>query len=98
MVVIEAAAGGTPTIVVDAPDNAAAELVEHQENGWVARSAAPHVLAAAIEAVHAAGPELAERTHAWFVRNAPHMTLDTTIGQLEALYGTIARGFSAANR
>jgi glycosyltransferase involved in cell wall biosynthesis len=98
LVVIEAAACGTPAIVVAAPDNAAVELVEHQENGWVACSAAPHALAAAIEAVNAAGPALVQRTHAWFAKNAPRLTLDTSVGQLEALYGTIARASSGAKR
>ena len=98
LVVVEAAARGTPSIVVRAPDNAAAELVEHQENGWVAAGAAPQALAAAIEAVHAAGPALAQRTRAWFTKNAPRLMLDTTVSQLEALYGTIAGASSGAKR
>ena len=98
LVVVEAAARGTPSIVVRAPDNAATELVDHEENGLVADSAAPHALAAAIEAVHAAGPALGQRTRAWFAKNAPRLTLDTTISQLEDLYGTIVREASGANR
>ena len=41
LVVVEAAAVGTPTVVVDAPDNAAVELVEDGVNGFVAKSAEP---------------------------------------------------------
>jgi len=40
-VVIEAAAHGTPAVVVAGPDNAAAELVSEGENGFVAPSASP---------------------------------------------------------
>jgi len=98
LVVVEAAARGTPSIVVRAPDNAATELVDHEENGWVADSAAPHALASAIEAVHAAGPALVQRTHAWFAKNAPRLRLDGTINQLEALYGTIIRDSPGSER
>ena len=98
LVVVEAAARGTPSIVVRAPDNAATELVDHDGNGWVADSAAPDALATAIESVDAAGPALVQRTHAWFAKNAPRLTLDTTISQLEALYGRIARAPSGAKR
>ena len=66
MVVIEAAALGTPSVVVAGPDNAAADLVSEGENGYVAPSAAPEDLAAAIERVHADGQALRERTAAWF--------------------------------
>src|SRR5439155_10635728 len=41
LVVVEAAARGTPSGVVRAPDNAALELVEHGVNGLVAESAEP---------------------------------------------------------
>ena len=51
-VVVEAAAVGTPTVVVDAPDNAAVELVEDGVNGIVAKSADPEELGEAILRVH----------------------------------------------
>jgi glycosyltransferase involved in cell wall biosynthesis len=98
LVVVEAAARGTPSIVVRAPDNAAMELVDHEENGLVAAGAAPRALATAIEAVHERGPALAQRTRAWFAKNERRLTLDTTITQLEALYGALVRAASAANR
>ena len=41
LVVIEAAASGTPSVVVAGPDNAAVELVSEGENGFIAESAAP---------------------------------------------------------
>ena len=54
LVVLEAAARGTPSIVVRGPDNAATELVEEGVNGFVAPSASPEDLARAIAAVAAA--------------------------------------------
>ena len=41
LVVVEAAALGTPSVVVRGPDNAATELVEDGKNGFVAPSADP---------------------------------------------------------
>jgi glycosyltransferase involved in cell wall biosynthesis len=75
LVVIEAAARGTPSVVVAAPDNAAIELVSEGENGFIALSASAEDLAAAILQVHAAGFQLRERTSAWFARNAQRLSL-----------------------
>ena len=60
LVVIEAAARGTPSVVVAGPDNAAVELITEGENGYVAPSASPEDLAAAIVRVSDAGPGPAE--------------------------------------
>ncbi len=66
MVVVEAAARGTPSIVVEEEDNAAVELVTDGVNGIIAASARPDDLAAAIVAVHRAGHDLRRSTAAWF--------------------------------
>jgi len=95
LVVLEAAARGTPSIVVRAPDNAATELVDHEENGLVVDSAAPPVLAAAIAAVQAAGAALAQRTRVWCARNTSRLTIDNTISQLEELYSSIIKAAHA---
>jgi glycosyltransferase involved in cell wall biosynthesis len=79
MVVIEAAAQGTPSVVVRAPDNAAVDLVEEGVNGYVAESAAPDELAAAIRRVEAGGFGLRESTAAWFRRNARRLSLDESL-------------------
>ena len=76
MVVIEAAALGTPSVVVAGADNAAAELIEEGINGFVAPSADPAAIAAAIAACVAGGPALRERTAGWFARRAPELTVD----------------------
>jgi glycosyltransferase involved in cell wall biosynthesis len=79
MVVVEAAALGTPSIVVAGPDNAATDLVSDGENGYVAPSASPEDLAAAIERVHAEGQDLRERTAAWFRANAERLSLESSL-------------------
>jgi glycosyltransferase involved in cell wall biosynthesis len=79
MVVVEAAARGTPSVVVAGPDNAAADLVSDGQNGYVAPSASPEDLAAAIERVHAEGHALRERTAAWFAANAERLSLEGSL-------------------
>ena len=78
LVVVEAAALGTPSVVVDSPDNAALELVEDGVNGVVARSAEPGELSAAIVHVHEAGDALRTSTAGWFERNARRLSLETS--------------------
>ncbi len=87
LVVIEAAARGTPSIVVAGPDNAAVELVADGENGFVAPSAAPQDLAAAIVAVHEAGPALRHSTAAWFAANAQRLSLGNSLEVVLGAYG-----------
>ena len=86
MVVVEAAAAGTPSVVVAGPDNAAVELIEEGENGFVARSAAPADLAEAILKVREAGPALRERTAGWFERNARALSLESSLETVLAAY------------
>ena len=86
MVVIEAAASGTPSVVVAGADNAAADLVSEGENGYVAPSASPEDLAAAIERVHADGHALRERTAAWFRANARRLSLESSLEKVLESY------------
>jgi len=95
LVVVEAAARGTPSIVVRGPDNAAPELIEEGENGFVAASAEPETLAAALVAVHAGAPELVRRTRAWFAHNVQRLSIDASVTQVEAVYAEITNGASA---
>ena len=76
LVVIEAAARGTPSIVVADPDNAAVELVSDGENGFIARSVSPEDLAATILRVHEAGQALRTSTADWYARNASRLSLE----------------------
>ena len=86
MIVVEAAARGVPSVVVADPDNAATELVDEGENGFIAPSARPEDLADAILRVRAAGPELRERTAAWFERNARRLSLEDSLDRVAEAY------------
>ena len=86
LVVVEAAAAGTPSIVARAPESAATELIEEGENGFVAESVEPDALAEAILRVRDEGQALRERTAAWFRRNADHLSLERSLDAVSASY------------
>ncbi len=92
IVVLEAAARGTPIVVVDGPDNAAVELVTEGVNGAVAADAEPGTVAAAIARVHAGGATMRASTRQWYDGAAPRLATSATVDALEAAY----RGLSAA--
>jgi glycosyltransferase involved in cell wall biosynthesis len=89
LVVVEAAARGTPSIVVAGEDNAAVELVEDGVNGVIAPSAQPADLAAAILEVHGAAGAMRASTAEWFARNARRLSLESS---LETVLGAYTRG------
>jgi glycosyltransferase involved in cell wall biosynthesis len=86
MVVVEAAARGTPSVVVAAPDNAATELIEEGVNGVIAPSADPQDLADAMVRVHRAGSELRASTAEWFARNARRLSMAASLDRVAAEY------------
>ena len=86
LVVVEAAAHGVPSVVVADPDNAATELVDEGENGFVAASAAPDDIAEAILRVRAAGPALRASTAAWYERNRERLSLAGSLDRVAAAY------------
>jgi glycosyltransferase involved in cell wall biosynthesis len=92
LVVVEAAASGTPSVVVAGPDNAAVELVTDGRNGYVAPSADPEALAEAIVRIHEAGPALRQSTEAWFESNVERFSLEHS---LQIVLGVYASGRSA---
>ena len=79
LVVVEAAAHGTPSVIVAGPENAAMELVEDGINGVVSTNATPESLAEAILAVVRAGPELRQSTSAWFAANSGRLLIDRSL-------------------
>jgi glycosyltransferase involved in cell wall biosynthesis len=89
LVVLEAMSKGTPAVLVRDEDNAAAEFVVDDENGFVAPSASPEDLAAAIVRVHEQGAELRRTTLTWFERNAARLSL---AGSLD----TVLKGYERA--
>ena len=86
LVVVEAAAHGTPSVVVADEDNAAVELVEDGINGVIAVSADPDDLAAAILRVHDAGADMRESTAEWFARNSRRLSLEGSLKTVLSAY------------
>jgi glycosyltransferase involved in cell wall biosynthesis len=86
LVVVEAAARGTPSIVVAGPENAATALCEDGINGFVVATADPAALADAIVKVHAAGPSLVQSTYGWFRKNADQLSVDSSVARIEEVY------------
>jgi glycosyltransferase involved in cell wall biosynthesis len=86
MVVVEASAHATPSIVVAGEDNAATELVEDGINGVVVESAEPEAVAAAIVRVHEAGMAPRETTAGWFAEHAEELSLESSLEQVLASY------------
>jgi glycosyltransferase involved in cell wall biosynthesis len=86
MVVIEAAARATPSVVVAGEDNAAVELVREGVNGVVAPTADPEAIAAAIVKVHEAGVAMRESTARWFAENAQRLSLESSLRAVLANY------------
>ena len=86
LIVIEAAARGTPTVVVEGPDNAATELVEDGVNGFISPSAGPEDLAAAMVRVHEAGAGLRQSTADWFAANSERLSLESSLTRVVESY------------
>jgi glycosyltransferase involved in cell wall biosynthesis len=86
LVVVEAAARGTPSVVVAGPENAATELVADGVNGVVAESAEPASLAAALMRVVDAGPALRASTAAWFSDNVSTLGIESSLELVLAEY------------
>jgi glycosyltransferase involved in cell wall biosynthesis len=92
LVVVEAAAHGTPSVVVAGEDNAATELIVEGVNGTVAPSADPQAVAEAIVRVHDGGRALRESTARWFAENAERLSLESSLRTVLASYSARAQG------
>jgi glycosyltransferase involved in cell wall biosynthesis len=86
LIVVEAASHGTPSVVVRDIDNASVELIEEGVNGFVAPSADPRELAAVVERVREAGPELRRTTALWFAQNARRLSVTGSLDAVAAAY------------
>ncbi len=91
LVVVEAAALGTPSVVVAGEDNAATELIVEGVNGTIAPSADPQAVADAIVRVHDGGAALRASTAAWFAQNAERLSLESSLQTVLASYSPSAR-------
>jgi glycosyltransferase involved in cell wall biosynthesis len=96
MVVVEAVAHGVPVVVIDAPDNAAVDLITHGENGFVSPSTNPMDLAAAIVRAVRGGYELRESTLSRARHQGEALTIRGAMRQVLAVYSEKLR--SNANR
>ena len=97
MVVVEAAARGTPSIVVAGEDNAASELIVEGVNGTIAPRAEAGAIADAIVRVHASGLELRRSTTRWYADNEERLSIDASLRTVLAGYaaGTAPSGAAA---
>jgi glycosyltransferase involved in cell wall biosynthesis len=86
LVVIEAAALGTPSVVVAGEDNAAVELVQDGVNGYVARSEDPRDIAEAVVRCVRGGAALRASTAAWFAQRAPQLSVAASAETVLAEY------------
>jgi glycosyltransferase involved in cell wall biosynthesis len=96
MVVVEAAARGTPSVVVADEDNAATELIEEGVNGIVSPSSDPAAIAEAIVRVHAGGTALRRSTAEWYSRNAQQLSLESSLQTVLAGYRSPSAGEGTA--
>jgi glycosyltransferase involved in cell wall biosynthesis len=91
LVIVEAAAHGTPSVIVAGPENASVELVEDGINGLVAPDASPESLAVALVAAVRAGPSLRESTSRWFEANASRLRIEASLELVAAAYRKVGR-------
>jgi glycosyltransferase involved in cell wall biosynthesis len=86
LVVLEALSRGTPAVVVLGEDNAATEFIEDGENGFVAATASPDDLSAALVRVYEAGERLRDTTLEWFKRNEERLSLARSLDVVSQAY------------
>ncbi len=91
MVVVEASARATPSIVIAGEDNAATELVQDGVNGVIVPNADADAIADAIVRVHEAGIAMRRSTAEWFQANAQRLSLESSLQVVLAGYAQ-ARG------
>jgi glycosyltransferase involved in cell wall biosynthesis len=98
LVVAEAAARGTPSVIVAGPENAALELVMEGVNGAVSPTSRATEIAAAILRVMDAGAALRESTERWFSKNASRLLIDNSVEQVIDAYAGLLPASKASSR
>lgn len=88
LVIVEAAARGTPSVVVAGEDNAAADLVQDGVNGFIAASVAPEELGAAIARAVTGGERLRRSTLDWFGQERDAGGLSASVAVLLERYSS----------
>lgn len=79
LVVVEAAAHGTPVVLVSGEGNASTELIDEGRNGFVAPSASAEDLGTAIARAVSGGELLRETTRHWYGEAVKNRTIARTI-------------------
>jgi glycosyltransferase involved in cell wall biosynthesis len=93
LVVVEAAARATPSVVVAGEDNAATELIEEGVNGTIAPFSDAQSVADAIVRVHEGGLALRQSTARWFAQSFDWLSLESSLeGVLDMYAGRGATG------
>jgi glycosyltransferase involved in cell wall biosynthesis len=87
LIVAEASARGTPSVVVAGPENAALELVSDGVNGAVSPTSRPSDLAEAIARLADSGAGLRASTKLWFDANAANLLLESSLPVVLDAYG-----------
>ena len=88
MLVVEASAAGTPSVVVDGEDNAAVELIDPGHNGFVAPEATAEAIAYEIIRCWKCGEALRAATREWYGRNAIRLSLEHSLAEVINGYTT----------
>ncbi|WP_292831407.1 glycosyltransferase [Microbacterium sp.] len=96
LVVVEAAAHGTPVVLVGGPGNAATELVEPGVNGFVAPSASAADLGDAIVRAIRGGTELRLSSRSWYESAVTTRTVARTVENLLRVLDLIPRAPAGA--
>lgn len=91
LVVAEAAAVGTPSVVVAGDDNAAVDLLVPGVNGFVAADTGARSLGGAIADAVAGGAGLRESTKKWFETARASQNLSRSVDELLGRYDSSAR-------
>jgi glycosyltransferase involved in cell wall biosynthesis len=88
LVVVEAARGATPSVVVAGEDNAATERVDPGVNGLVVGQAEAGAIADAIVSIYEAGLPMRESTARWYAEHAQELSLESSLAAVMAGYGS----------
>lgn len=92
IVVMEAAARGTPSVLVSGPDNAAVELIDEGTNGYVATTSGAADMAAAIVRAVEGGQELRDSTYRWFENLADKVSVEASARVVSECHARAAAG------
>jgi glycosyltransferase involved in cell wall biosynthesis len=98
LVVIEAAARGTPSVVVRAPNNAATELIREGTNGYIAENSSALALSRAIVKVYQNSQVLVIKTWDWFKRHQTQLGIDRSVEKIEQTYRAEIGGVETRRR